>query len=75
MEISDLPKLIDESEDWCSDFLIGKSELTEEIAEKLHQKVGGTKQFWINLEKNYRETKARLENADSPEQRWKWFNP
>ena len=43
--------------DQAEDLLCGKLEITEQIAEKLSIEYGSTKTFWMNLERNYRESK------------------
>jgi plasmid maintenance system antidote protein VapI len=44
------------------DLLDGTFKITDKIAEKLAEFLGGSKQFWVNREAQYRETLERLKN-------------
>lgn len=49
------------TEKHISQILNGEASVTVETALLLENALGGSASFWINLEKNYQETKARLE--------------
>jgi HTH-type transcriptional regulator/antitoxin HigA len=49
------------TEKHLSQIINGKASITVETALLLENALGGTASFWINLEKNYQETNARLE--------------
>lgn len=49
------------SEKHLSQIVNGTASITVETALLLENALGGSASFWINLEKNYQETKARLE--------------
>ena len=56
------------SEKHLSHIVSGKSPLTLEQAMKLEKVLGGTAQFWVNLESMYQERKARIEAEAKLEQ-------
>jgi HTH-type transcriptional regulator/antitoxin HigA len=49
------------SEKHLSQIINGEASITVETSLLLENALGGSASFWINLEKNYQETKARLE--------------
>ena len=49
------------SEKHLSQIINGEASITVETALLLENALGGTASFWINLEKNYQETRARLD--------------
>lgn len=49
------------SEKHLSQIVNGEASITIETALSLENALGGTAAFWINLDKNYQETKARIE--------------
>jgi HTH-type transcriptional regulator/antitoxin HigA len=51
------------SEKHLSQIINGDASITLETAFLLENALGGTTSFWINLENNYQETKARLERS------------
>jgi HTH-type transcriptional regulator/antitoxin HigA len=53
------------SEKHLSQIINGSASITVETALLLENALGGAASFWINLEKNYQETKARLERISS----------
>jgi len=53
------------SEKHLSQIINGEASITVETALALENALGGSASFWNNLEKNYQETKARLERAAS----------
>jgi len=52
------------TEKHISQIINGEASITVETALLLENALGGAASFWINLEKNYQETKARLERTD-----------
>lgn len=52
------------TEKHISKIINGEASVTVETALLLENALGGTASFWINLEKNYQETKARLERRN-----------
>lgn len=52
------------TEKHISQIINGKASITIETALLLENVFGGTASFWINLEKNYQETKARLDRQE-----------
>lgn len=54
LSIKNLAKELDISIIDANKLLDGEIELTENLAEKLENVLGISKQFWINLEANYR---------------------
>jgi len=52
------------TEKHISQIINGEASITVETALLLENALGGAASFWINLEKNYQETKARLEKVD-----------
>lgn len=53
------------TEKHLSQIINGEASITVETALLLENALGGTASFWINLEKNFQETKARIERAES----------
>lgn len=53
------------TEKHISQIINGEASITVETALLLENALGGAASFWINLEKNYQETKARLEKTES----------
>ncbi len=53
------------TEKHISQIINGEASVTVETALLLENALGGTASFWINLEKNYQETIARLEKVES----------
>lgn len=53
------------SEKHLSQIINGEASITVETALLLENALGGTASFWTNLEKNYQETKARIERMSS----------
>lgn len=51
------------SEKHLSQIINGEASITVETALLLENALGGSASFWINLEKNYQETKARIERG------------
>src|ERR1700685_4254946 len=51
------------SEKHISQIINGEASITVETSLLLENALGGSASFWINLEKKYQETKARLERA------------
>jgi len=51
------------SEKHISQVINGEASITVETSLLLENALGGSASFWINLEKNYQETKARLERT------------
>jgi HTH-type transcriptional regulator/antitoxin HigA len=51
------------SEKHISQIINGEASITVETSLLLENALGGSASFWINLEKNFQETKARLERA------------
>src|SRR5690349_21772166 len=51
------------SEKHVSQIINGEASITVDTALLLENALGGSAAYWINAEKNYRETKARLERA------------
>src|SRR5260221_12164246 len=49
------------SEKHLSQIINGEASITVETSLSLENALGGSASFWINLEKSYQETKARLE--------------
>ena len=49
------------TEKHLSQVINGEASVTVETALRLENALGGSASFWINLEKNYQETKARIE--------------
>jgi HTH-type transcriptional regulator/antitoxin HigA len=49
------------SEKHLSQIINGEASITIETALSLENALGGSASFWVNLEKNYQETKARIE--------------
>jgi len=49
------------TEKHVSQIINGEASVTVDAALKLENALGGSASFWINLEKNYQETKARVE--------------
>ena len=52
------------SEKHISQIINGEASFSVEAALLLENALGGSASFWINLEKNYQETKARLERGE-----------
>jgi len=52
------------SEKHISQIINGEASITADTAFLLQNAVGGTASFWLNLDKNYRETLARLEQEE-----------
>jgi HTH-type transcriptional regulator/antitoxin HigA len=52
------------SEKHLSQIINGKASITADTAFLLEDTLEGTASFWINLEKNYQETKARVERSE-----------
>jgi HTH-type transcriptional regulator / antitoxin HigA len=52
------------SEKHISQIINGEASFSVETALLLENALGGSASFWINLEKNYQETKARLERGE-----------
>jgi len=52
------------TEKHISQIINGEASITVETALLLENALGGAASFWINLEKNYQETKARLEKIN-----------
>lgn len=52
------------SEKHISQIINGEASISVETALLLENALGGSASFWINLEKNYQETRARLERAE-----------
>lgn len=52
------------TEKHISQIINGEASITVETALLLENALGGAASFWINLEKNYQETKARLEKTE-----------
>src|SRR3989344_1265365 len=53
------------TEKHLSQIINGSASITVETALLLENALGGSASFWINLEKNYQETKARIERSSS----------
>jgi len=53
------------SEKHLSQIINGEASITVETSLLLENALGGAASFWTNLEKNYQETKARIERASS----------
>lgn len=53
------------TEKHISQIINGEASITVETALLLENALGGSASFWINLEKNYQETKARIERLSS----------
>ena len=51
----------------------GKSTITPETAIKLERAIGMPANYWLNLESNYQETKARLNEEDKLEDDLNWL--
>ncbi len=56
----DLAKALNKTIPWCNKLILGEEEIDDFIANKLSEFLGGSKAFWINLEKNYRDDKERI---------------
>lgn len=52
------------SEKHLSQIINGEASITVDTALSLENTLGGSASFWINLEKNYQETKARIERLE-----------
>jgi len=52
------------SEKHLSQIINGEASITVDTALSLENALGGSASFWINLEKNYQETKARIERLE-----------
>ena len=59
-ELSDRTSL---TQKHISQIINGEASITMETALMLENVLGGSASFWINLEKNYQETKARIERV------------
>lgn len=55
-----LAKKMDESENNIELLLSGYIPINKKLAKKLSHVLGGTPEFWMNLEKQYQETRKRL---------------
>jgi HTH-type transcriptional regulator/antitoxin HigA len=53
------------TEKHLSQIINGEASITVETALLLENALGGNASFWINLEKNYQETKARIERSST----------
>lgn len=51
------------TEKHLSQIINGEASITVETALLLENALGGAASFWINLEKNYQETRARLDRS------------
>jgi HTH-type transcriptional regulator / antitoxin HigA len=62
------------SEKHLSQIINGSASITVETALLLENALGGAASFWINLEKNYQETKARLERTSLVKEEIGWVS-
>lgn len=58
--IEELVQRLDKSVEFTWDLLKGRAQIDEELAQILSDKIGSSKDFWVNREKFYRED---LKNA------------
>jgi HTH-type transcriptional regulator/antitoxin HigA len=64
---NDFAQRIGQSAKHARDLLHGNAELTKDIAERLAKVLGGTVTFWVNRERQYRESIVRLRDQLDPE--------
>jgi len=57
-----------------SHLITGKAPITQETALKLERVIGGTANFWLNREVQYREKLYRLEESQKLEERVDWLD-
>lgn len=60
-----LAKMMGKTEEWVYNFLSGEEILDEKVANKLTQIIGYTPYFWLKYERQYRQTRARIEKYEA----------
>jgi HTH-type transcriptional regulator/antitoxin HigA len=70
MSLPTLAINISQSEGETISLLQGKAELTQAIAEHLHVALGGSTEFWLQREKQYRQECLRLNNNSEDDISW-----
>lgn len=70
ISITTFARSIECSLTFVRNLLVGKVEISSELAEKLHQFLGASTDFWLTREQQYRKDLARINENKIAEQQW-----
>lgn len=72
LSIDQFARMMERSENWAGELISGNAQLTENIAQRLANVIGGSASFWLQRETQYREDFARIHTPQDQEQAREW---